>query len=80
MTVVRLGAIDKQEVINWLENNVGPTTNHELILKGVMHTGPGWCLVWRPPHTVWRPFGSGWFMEVTFDDPKVATMFSLRWK
>lgn len=73
-TTIRIGSIEKQLIVDWLESNVGHIiTGSEAITKGIMHTGVGWCLIWRP-------FGSGWFMDVTFDDPKVATMFSLRWK
>jgi hypothetical protein len=74
-TTVRIGSVDQALVVDWLESNVGKRTRRELtpLLKGTMHTGIGWCLIWRP-------FGSGWFMDVTFDDPKLAVLFSLRWK
>lgn len=72
-TTIHIGSVDLQLVIDWLESNVSKRTVHEMILKGVMHAGDGWCLIWRP-------FGSGWFMDVSFDDPKLAVLFSLRWK
>lgn len=78
MTTVRIGASmakNVQDVLDWLHINVGEfhrrhsnssyTTTH--------YHGEGWL-------AAWRQFGGGWFMDITFDDPKHATFFTLRWK
>lgn len=78
MTTVRIGAshaMNIQEVLDWLHTNAGEfhrrhsnssyTTTH--------YYGEGW-------EGRWRQFGAGWFMDVTFDDPKHAAFFTLRWK
>ena len=76
MTTVRIGARsagNRQDVINWLEHNVGPFVYKEDRTTGYDFIGTGWVLAWRP-------FGAGWFIDVTFTDPKHAAFFTLRWK
>ncbi len=76
MNTVRLGASKAksvQEVLDWLENNVGEMFNRTLVTSGVEYEGIGWI-------AKWRQFGGGWFIDVSFTDPKLAFLFSLRWK
>ena len=77
MTVVRVGASmakNVQEVIDWLDKNVGGF-EHRSTLDGnsIHYYGENW-------KARWHQYGAGWFMDVTFDDPKHATFFTLRWK
>ena len=63
-----------QEVLNWLHSNIGKFQRRELSSAWATHYyGENW-------EARWRQFGGGWFMDVTFDDPKHATFFTLRWK
>lgn len=76
MTKVRIGARDaknRQDVIDWLDQNTGPFLSKADRSKGYDFIGTGWV-------AAWRPFGGGWFMDVTFTDPKHAAFFTLRWK
>ena len=76
MTTVRVGASmakNAQEVLDWLHINVGDFVSRESVMKGIDYKGKNWS-------ANWRQFGSGWFMYVTFNDPKHATFFTLRWK
>lgn len=76
MTTVRIGASmakNVKEVLDWLHKNVGDFVRRKSVMKGTDYTGKNWT-------ASWRQFGSGWFMDVTFDDPKHASFFALRWK
>ena len=80
MTTVRIGAgavKNVSEVLDWLHTNVGEFKGRELITTGpgigTEYTGDNWF-------ARWRGYGAGWFMYVTFNDPKHATIFILRWK
>lgn len=75
MTVIRIGASrgNLEDVLVWLENNVGSLNDRVMTTSGINYIGTGW-------HGKWVKFGSGWFIDVTFDDPKIALLFSLRWK
>lgn len=76
MTTVRIGASmakNVQEVINWLDQNVSTFKCREMTDNGIWYHGVTWA-------ARWRQFGSGWFMDITFDDPKYASFFTLRWK
>ncbi len=77
LTKVRIGARaakSPQEVIDWLSNNVGPfSSNHTTGITGTVYFGKNWA-------AHWKQYGSGWFMDVSFHDPKDAMFFSLRWK
>lgn len=76
MTTVRIGARtakNRQDVIDWLTDNVGIFISKKDVIKGYDFIGQGWM-------ACWRQFGGGWFIDVTFDDPTHATFFSLRWK
>ena len=76
MTTVRIGAshaMNVQEVLDWLHHTVGEFHRRHLNTANTRYFGEGW-------EAVWRSFGGGWFMDVTFDDPKHATFFTLRWK
>ena len=76
MTTIRLGARaakNRQDVIDWLAQNVGSFLYKEDVVKGYDFVGTGWV-------AKWRQFGAGWFIDVTFDDPKHAAFFTLRWK
>ena len=78
MTAVRIrigaGIVNhRQDVIDWLVENVGAFLYKEDVVKGYDFVGAGWV-------AKWRQFGGGWFMDVTFDDPKHAAFFTLRWK
>lgn len=78
MTTVRIrigaGIVNhRQDVIDWLEHNVGAFLYKEDVVKGYDFVGTGWI-------AQWRQYGAGWFMDVTFTDPKHASFFTLRWK
>lgn len=78
MTAIRIrigaGIVNhRQDIIDWLEHNVGPFISKQDTVKGYDFIGTGWVCAWRQ-------FGAGWFMDVTFDNPKHATLFTLRWK
>jgi len=77
MNTVRVGASkakNVQEVLDWLHENIGEFHRRHLSTSWTTsYYGEGW-------EARWRQFGSGWFMDVTFDDPKHATFFNLRWK
>ena len=76
MTTVRIGARaakSLQEVIDWLDHNIGPFISKESIPRGFDYAGKGWV-------ASWKQYGAGWFLDVTFNDPKHATFFTLRWK
>lgn len=77
MTKVRIGARaakNPQEVIEWLSNNIGPLKNKERgSITGIVYFGKNWS-------AHWKQYGAGWFMDVSFHDPKDAMFFSLRWK
>lgn len=76
MTTIRIGASmvkNRQEIIDWLVNNIGPFVDKKDAIKGYDFIGTGWS-------ARWRPYGSGWFMDVSFDDSKYASFFTLRWK
>lgn len=76
MTTVRIGARmvkDRQEVLDWLSDNIGSFLYKESVPTGFDFTGTGW-------KANWHQFGGGWFMDVTFTDPKHAAFFTLRWK
>lgn len=77
MTTVRIGASvakSPTEVIDWLDANVGKSsrrTTRDIV--GTEYNGQNWS-------AIWKQYGSGWFMDVSFNDPKHATFFTLRWK
>ncbi len=77
MTKVRIGASrakNVQEVLDWLDNNIGTFNRREVTgVTGVVYIGKNWT-------AHWKQYGSGWFMDVTFNDPKHAVFFTLRWK
>lgn len=75
MTTIRIGARSGsvREMLSWLNDNVGKFIRREITGSGTVYTGENW-------NARWRQFGGGWFMDVTFNDPKYATIFSLRWK
>lgn len=77
MTTVRLGASmskNVQDVIAWLHDNVGKFKyRKDTGIVGTEYIGENW-------QAKWRQYGSGWFMDITFDDSKHATFFTLRWK
>lgn len=77
MTTVRIGARlakNVQDVIDWLNDNVGPFKRKEVIgVTGIVYLGENWS-------AHWKPYGSGWFIDITFTDPKYAAFFTLRWK
>ena len=76
MTKVRIGGYivkNRQEVLDWLSDNIGSFLHKESTPRGYDFTGTGWV-------ASWKQYGSGWFMDVTFNDPKHAAFFILRWK
>lgn len=76
MTIVRIGAshaMNVQDVLDWLHHNVGEFHHRHLHTATTSYYGEGW-------EARWRQYGAGWFMDVTFDDPKHASFFTLRWK
>jgi len=76
MTTVRIGASmakNVQEVLNWLSNNVGEFHYMKQSIHNTKYYGEHW-------EASWRQYAAGWFMDVTFDDPKHASFFTLRWK
>lgn len=79
MTKVRIGASMAKtdlEVLTWLCENIGKSDLQRKFdpqRTGTHYYGENW-------QASWHPYGSGWFMDVTFDDPKHATFFTLRWK
>lgn len=76
MTKVRIGAgtvKNVSEVLDWLHANVGEFKNREPTGTGTVYFGKNWT-------ANWRGYGAGWFMYITFNDPKHATLFILRWK
>lgn len=76
MTTVRIGASmvkNVKEVLDWLHINVGEFKGREITGTGTEYTGDNWT-------AKWRQFGAGWFMYITFNDPKHAAFFTLRWK
>ena len=76
MTKVRIGAgtvKNVSEVLDWLHTNVGEFKGRELTSTGTEYTGDNWT-------GKWRGYGAGWFMYITFNDPKHAAFFILRWK
>lgn len=77
LTKVRIGARaakSAQNVVEWLDENIGPFTRKESIgVTGIIYIGKNWT-------AHWKQFGAGWFMDITFSDPVHATYFSLRWK
>lgn len=77
LTTVRIGARRAgkvQDVLDWLDANVGSFTRREVTgVTGIVYTGKNWS-------AHWKQYGAGWFMDVSFNDPKHATFFTLRWK
>lgn len=76
MTTVRIGAKlakNRQDVLDWLEQNVGAFISKDSVMTGYFFRGEGWM-------ATWHQYGAGWFMDVAFDDPKHATFFTLYWK
>jgi hypothetical protein len=77
MTTVRVGASmasNVLEVLIWLRDNVGDSDLRRHFDSHATHYyGENW-------EARWCQFGAGWFMDVTFTDPKDATFFNLRWK
>ena len=78
VTTIRIGASmakSLQEVIDWLRTNVGPAPDipHFADARYTYYYGENW-------EARWSQFGAGWFLDVTFNDPKDATFFTLRWK
>ncbi len=76
MTTVRIGAsmVDNVRVLlDWLHENVGEFKSREILGTGTKYLGENWS-------ANWRQYGAGWFMDVTFNDPKHAAFFTLRWK
>ena len=76
MTTIRIGAYivkNRQEVLDWLDHNIGPFISKESIPRGFDYAGKGWV-------ASWKQYGGGWFMDVKFNDPKHAAFFTLRWK
>ena len=76
MTPIRISARtvkNRQEVLDWLSDNVGYLIFKESTPRGFNFTGEGWV-------ASWKQYGAGWFLYVTFNDPKHATFFTLRWK
>ena len=76
MTTVRVGASmakNVKEVLNWLSKNVGEFHYMKQSTHNTKYYGENW-------EASWRQYAAGWFMDVTFDDPKHATFFTLRWK
>jgi hypothetical protein len=77
MTKVRIGARAAkrpEEVIEWLSDNIGPLKNKETAsITGTVYFGKNWS-------AHWKQYGAGWFMDVSFHEPKHAMFFSLRWK
>lgn len=76
LTKVRIGAgavKNVSEVLDWLHANVGEFKSRHLTGTGTVYFGKNWA-------ANWRGYGAGWFMYITFNDPKHATLFILRWK
>lgn len=77
MTKIRIGASmakNVQEVIDWLDVNVGSFNRREhTSITGTVYVGKNWT-------AHWKQYGAGWFMDITFTDPKHAAFFTLRWK
>jgi hypothetical protein len=77
MTKVRIGARAAkrpEEVIEWLSNNISPfNSKHTTGITGTVYFGKNWS-------AHWKQYGAGWFMDVSFHEPKHAMFFSLRWK
>jgi hypothetical protein len=76
LTKVRIGAgtvKNVSEVLDWLHYNVGEFKSREPTGTGTVYFGKNWT-------ANWRGYGAGWFMYITFNDPKHATFFILRWK
>lgn len=68
------GGVDKaSDVIDWLENNIGKMHTKNRISAGFSYSGDGW-------EARWHAWGSGWFMDIEIQDPKLAAFYILRWK
>jgi hypothetical protein len=63
----------RQDVIDWLEHNVGPFISKQDVVKGYDFIGTGW-------KCAWRQFGGGWFMDVDLNNIADAGLFKLRWR
>ena len=73
---VRIGASmarSAYDVVDWLDANVGHFQDRKDHPKGLDYIGTCWT-------ARWRQYGSGWFMDVEIDDPKLMTLFVLRWR
>lgn len=77
MTKIRIGASmskNAHEVVEWLDTNIGPFNRKEVTgVTGIVYIGKNWI-------AHWKQYGAGWFMDVTFTDPKHAAFFTLCWK
>jgi hypothetical protein len=66
------------EIVRWLHENVGPTVSNDKIDDAntqdiMMYLGPNWLVRWMSHR-------SKYIFDVTFDNPKDAIFFTLRWK
>lgn len=73
--MVKIGARavkNRQDVLDWLNDNVGSFISKQDTVKGYDFTGNGWVCSWRR-------YGAGWFMDVDFSSTTDAALFKLRW-
>lgn len=71
---IRVGARavkNRQELLDWLSDNVGPALIKESTPRGFDFTGTGWA-------ASWKVYGAGWFMDVNLSSTDAA-LFKLRW-
>ena len=78
LTTVRISsgmAKNPQEVLDWLDANIGKSNRRNTPgIVGTEYIGQNWS-------AHWKHYGrNGWFLDVTFNDPKHAAFFTLRWK
>ena len=72
---IRIGARsvkNRQELLDWLSDNVGPALIKESTPRGYDFTGTGWT-------ASWKQYAAGWFMDVNFLNAADAGLFKIRW-
>ena len=74
-TRIRIGARavkNRQELLVWLSDNVGPALYTKSTPRGFGFAGTGWT-------ASWKQYGAGWFMDINFLNAADAGLFKIRW-
>lgn len=74
-TRIRIGARavkNRQELLDWLSDNVGSFLYKESTPRGYDFTGTGWA-------ASWKQYAAGWFMDINFLNAADAGLFKIRW-